>query len=111
MFDPPDTLVPFPEELIPVVTAPAAPAVLDDDVMLLLEDVGPEEAAQEAAVGSVTFALYCIYLSARSYGRFSKHTRLLLKGSGRLTCHKAAGRLVGSLEGYVSDWEAGRLLR
>lgn len=44
--------------LIPVVTAPAAPAVLDELIVVLLDAVGPEDAAQEAAVGSVTLALY-----------------------------------------------------
>ena len=68
-FDPPDVEVPFAEELVPVVMAPAAPVVLDGDITLLLEEVGPEEAGQEAAVGSVTLALYCIYVSTRPYAK------------------------------------------
>ena len=60
--------VPFAEELTPVVIAPAAPAVLDEDIMLLVDEVGPDEAAQEAAVGSVTLALYRIHIRTRPYG-------------------------------------------
>lgn len=55
--------------LIPVVTAPAAPTVLDEVIMMLLDAVGPEDAAQEAAVGSVTLALYLLPISTRPHGR------------------------------------------
>ena len=51
--------------LIPVAVTPATPAVLDEDLVLLLDAVGSEEAAQKAAVGSVTLALYCIHISPR----------------------------------------------
>lgn len=53
--------------LIPVVTAPAAPAVLEEDIMVLLDEVGPEDAAQEAVVGSVTLTLYLLPISTRPH--------------------------------------------
>ncbi len=37
--------------------------------MVLLDAVGPEDAAQEAAVGSVTLALYLLPISTRPHGR------------------------------------------
>ena len=53
-------IVPF-DVFVPVATAPAAPAVLDEAIILLVEEVVPEEPGQEAVVGSFTLALGCTH--------------------------------------------------